>query len=135
MYLKCKQGPLRPLKHTADHVYSSGCAGVWQGPNTKCVAPSTGIRGVRQVLMYLKDQRNKIIQRIFKNFSQLLNTLGINLRVYVYVVACCFDRQNPCQIHIHVLLNLFEDSMESILNLIIKFKITLLLFLIIIWLF
>lgn len=38
-------------------------------------------------------------------------------------------------IHVHVLLNLFEDSMESILNLIIKFKITLLIFLIIIWLF
>lgn len=38
-------------------------------------------------------------------------------------------------IHMHVLLNLFEDSMESILNLITKFKITILLFLIIIWLF
>lgn len=133
MYLECKQEPVRPLKHTADHVYSSGCAGVWQGPNTNCVAPSTGIRGVQQSRIYLKDQKNKIIHRIVKNFSRLLNSLGINCRVYVYVVTCCFDRQNAIHAFImHVLLNLFEDSMETVPNLITEFKITFLLFLIII---
>lgn len=105
-------------------MYIHGCAGVWQGPNTNCVAPSTGIRGVQQVLIYLKDQKNKIIHRIFKkHFLKLflLNTLGINFRLYVYVVTCCFDRQNAIHafIHMHVLLKLI---------LLIKFKMTLLLF-------
>lgn len=108
MYLKRKQEPLRPVKQTA-HVYSSGCDGVWQGPNTNCVAPSTGIRGAQQVRIYLKDQKNKIIHRIFKNFSRLLNSLGINCSVYVYVITCCFDRQNAIHAFIlmDVLLHLF----------------------------